>query len=92
MWNGKAMIIRLMIRLIKNIVIERQNLILKHVTSVDTSNFCQKDDFLDIDKWKNVPSGLNSLKSKVDKLDVDKVETVLIDFEKLIDVADKYFF
>ena len=28
--------------------------------------------WLDIDKLKNVPSNLGNLKSKVDKLDVDK--------------------
>ena len=28
---------------------------------------------VDIDNIKNVPAGLNSLKSKVDKLDVDKL-------------------
>ena len=31
---------------------------------------------LNNDKLKNVPSGLRSLKSKVDKLDADKLKTV----------------
>ena len=47
---------------------------LKNATRVDTSTFAKKVDLasfkpnvdkLDIDKLKNVPSGLNSLKSKV---------------------------
>ena len=49
---------------------------LKNETGVDTSKFAEKVDLanvkskvdkLDIDKLKNVPSGLSSLKSKVDK-------------------------
>ena len=42
-----------------------------------------------MDKLENVPSSLNSLKSKVDKLDVDKLKSVPIDFKKLRDVVDK---
>ena len=34
-------------------------------------------DKLNIDKLENVPNGLNSLKSKVDKLDADKLVPVL---------------
>ena len=49
---------------------------LKNETVVDTSKFAEKVDLanvkskvhkLDTDKLKNVPSGLSSLKSKVDK-------------------------
>ena len=40
-------------------------------------------DKLDIDKLKNVPSGLSSLKSKVDKLDIGKSETAPVDLSKL---------
>ena len=49
---------------------------LRNVTGVDTSDFAKRNDLatlksdedkLDIDKLKNVPSGLNSLKSKLDK-------------------------
>ena len=49
---------------------------LKNATGVDTSKFAKKIDLvnlksnvdkLDIDKLKNVPSGLSSLKSKADK-------------------------
>ena len=38
---------------------------------------------------KNVPKGLNSLKSKVDKLDVDKLQTVATDLRKISDAVDK---
>ena len=49
---------------------------LKSATGVDTSDFAKKVDLaslksevdkLDIDKLEKVPTGLNSLKSKVDK-------------------------
>ena len=52
----------------------------KNATGVDTSDFPNKIDLtnlkpdadkLRIDKLKNDPSNLSSLKSKVDKLDVD---------------------
>ena len=36
---------------------------------------------------KNVPSGLSSLKSNVDKLDVDKLLPVLVDLIKLNDIV-----
>ena len=36
---------------------------------------------------KNVPAGLNSLKSKVDKLDIDKLVPVTIDLNKLSGVV-----
>ena len=41
---------------------------------------------MDIDKLKNVASGLSSLKSKVDKLGVDKLETKLDNLEKKVKV------
>ena len=44
-------------------------------------------DKLDIDKLKNIPSGLSSLKNKVDKLDVDNLIPVPFDLSKLSDVA-----
>ena len=53
----------------------------KNATGVDTSKYAKesgvaslKSDFneLDINKWKNVPSGLENLKNKVDKLDVQR--------------------
>ena len=52
----------------------------KYATGVHTSKFAKKADLaslesevdtLDIDKLEKVPTGLNSLKSKVYKLDVD---------------------
>ena len=47
-------------------------------------------DKLDIDKLKNVPNSLSSLKSKVDKLDIGKFETTPIDLNKRSNVAKKY--
>ena len=45
-------------------------------------------DKLDIDKYKNVPSGLRSLKLKVDKLSIDKLETTPVDLGKLINAVN----
>ena len=42
---------------------------------------------MDINKLKNLPTNLNNLKSKVDKLDVDKLVPVPVDFRKLNDVV-----
>ena len=36
---------------------------------------------------KNIPTNLNNLKSKVDKLDVDKLVLVSVDLGKLSDVV-----
>ena len=61
---------------------------LKDAKGVDTSNLADKSDFialkaefhkLEINKWVNVSTSLNSLKTKVDDLDVDKLKTVPID-------------
>ena len=38
---------------------------------------------------KNVPSNLSNLKSKIDKLDVDKLVPVPVDLSKLSDVVKK---
>ena len=38
-----------------------------------------------IDKLKNAPSNLSNLKSKVDKVDVDKLVPVAVDLSKLSD-------
>ena len=38
---------------------------------------------------KNVPTNLSNLKSKVDKLDVDKLVPVPLDLSKLSDVVKK---
>ena len=65
---------------------------LKNATGVDTSNFAKKVDLaslksnvdeLDIDRLKNVPSGLISLKSKEDQLGIGKLETTPVDLSKL---------
>ena len=42
---------------------------------------------LDIDKLKNLSSSLNSLNSKVDKLGIDKLVTVLVNLSKLSDIV-----
>ena len=56
----------------------------KNATGVDTSKFAKKVDLanlksnvdkLDINKFKNVSSGLISLKSKEDTLDIGKLDT-----------------
>ena len=44
-------------------------------------------DKLGIDKLKKAQTGFNSLKNKVDKLDVDELVTVPVDLSKLIDVV-----
>ena len=43
--------------------------------------------YKDIDKLKNLPTDLSNLKSKVDKLDVDKLALAPVDLGKLIDVV-----
>ena len=57
---------------------------LKNAAGVDTSDFAKKTvlanlksylDKLDIDKLKNIPSGLSNLKNKLDKLDIGKLGT-----------------
>ena len=42
---------------------------------------------LDVDKFKNVPNNLGSLKSKVDKLGADKLASAPVDLSKLSDVV-----
>ena len=39
-------------------------------------------DKLDINTFVNVPTSLNDLKTKVDDLDVGRLKTVSVDFEK----------
>ena len=55
---------------------------LKNATGIDISKFAKKVDLasfesnvakLDIDKLKNVPTNINNLESKVDKLNVDNL-------------------
>ena len=45
---------------------------------------------LDIDKLQKVLTGLNSLESKVDKLDVYILVPVPVDLSKLSDVVKRY--
>ena len=67
---------------------------LKNATGVDTSKLAKKVDLanlksnadeLDVDKFKNVPTNLNSLAIKVDKLHVDKLVPVPIELSKIND-------
>ena len=70
---------------------------LKYATGIDTSFFAKKVnlaslksnvDRLDIDKFKNVPTNLSNLKSKVD---VDKLLLVAVDLSKLSDTVKKWY-
>ena len=69
---------------------------LKNVTGVDTSDLAKNSDSanlksdvdrLDIDKLKNIPTGLSSLRGKVNKLDIGKLETTPVDLIKLNDIV-----
>ena len=42
---------------------------------------------LNIDKLQNVPSGSSKVKSKVDKLDIGKLETTPVDLSKVSNVV-----
>ena len=46
---------------------------------------------MDIDKLKNLPNNLSSLKTKVDKLDIDKLIPVPVDLRKLSNVLKNEF-
>ena len=43
------------------------------------------------DKFKNIPSSLGNLKSKVDKLDIAKLETNPVDLSRLSNVVKTAF-
>ena len=43
---------------------------------------------LDINELVNVPTSLNDLKTRLDDLDVGKLNTVPVDLEKLFNVVD----
>ena len=66
---------------------------LKNATGVDTSKFSKNIDLAslksDTDKLEQVPNGLNSLKTKVDKLSVDQLVSVSVDLKTFSDVVDK---
>ena len=48
-------------------------------------------DKLDINKFVNVPTSLDNLKTKVDDLDVGKLKAVPVDLKNLSDVLDNKF-
>ena len=60
---------------------------LKNASSVDTSDFDEKVDLAsvksNVGKLEKVPNDLNSLKRKVDKLDIGKLGTTAVDLSKL---------
>ena len=69
----------------------------EHATGIDTFDLTVKKDFiafkakvekLDIINLINVPTSFNSLKTKVNNLDVAKLKTVSIDIIILSDVVD----
>ena len=71
---------------------------LKNAIGVDLMYFAKKTDLanlksdadkLYIDKLKNERSVLNSLKSKVNKIDTGKLETTPVDLSKLCNVVKK---
>ena len=53
------------------------------------ANLNSEVDKLDIDKLKDVPSGLSSLKSKADKLDIGKLETTPVYLSKISNAINK---
>ena len=59
----------------------------KFAAKVNLARLISGVDKLDIVKLKNVPTRSNSLKSKVDKLDDDKLLPVHVDSSKLSDVV-----
>ena len=53
--------------------------------TVDLSNYATKDD---VDTWSfALKTNLANLKTEVDKLDIDKLATVLVDLSKLSNVV-----
>ena len=70
---------------------------LDYAARIDTSDLAAKKDFialkaevdkLDINKLINVSTSLNNFKTKVDDLDVGKLEIIPIDLKKLNDVVN----
>ena len=66
---------------------------LKNAISADTSKCAKKVDLAslksEVDKFEKVLTGLNSLKNKVDKLDVEKLVPVPFNLSKLNGVVKK---
>ena len=101
--SGKATTILLIVGLIKNISLYKMSYFLNHVfvipskskikVETDLSNYATKSDF------KNATGAdtskiakklyLASLKSEIDRLDIDKLEKVPIDFNIFKSKADK---
>ena len=63
----------------------------KHTVKVDLSNYATKSDIKNISHVNTssfaLKTNLANLKTKVDKLDIDKLVPVLIDLSKLSDVV-----
>ena len=53
----------------------------------DSANLKSEVQELDVNEFKNVAGGLSSLKVKIDKLDIDKLETTPTDLSKLSNVV-----
>ena len=53
----------------------------------DSANLKSEVQELDVNEFKNVVSGLSSLKVKIDILDIDKLETTPTDLSKLSNVV-----
>ena len=66
-------------------VLIHQNLLKSNLASLK----CEVD-ISYIDKLEKVPTGLNSQKSKRDKLDVDKLVPIPVDLHKLTDAVKNY--
>ena len=69
-----------------------------YATKTDTLSLVKKADLPNLKsdqinqiliKLKNLPTNLNNFKSKVDKLDVDKLAPVPVDLRKLSDIVKK---
>ena len=64
---------------------------LKNATGTDASKLAAKSDLAslkaEVNKLKSVPTNLSNLKSKVDKLDIGKLETASVDLSKLNNVV-----
>ena len=68
---------------------------LKNATAVDTSDFAKmtnlahsKYDVDKLHKLKTIPRNSSNLKSKVVKLDIDKLESTPVDLSKLSDAVE----
>ena len=66
---------------------------LKNATGVDASSFAKKIDLVNwkCSVYKNIPTNLSNLKTKVHILDVDKLVPIPADLSKLSDVVNKDF-